>query len=177
RRAVMINGAKRGPMPARGAMLTYRSFIDRELTRWQDAGWVTSEGAAAIRADLARRRTAPSIATALAVLGAVLLGFAAMSFVAANWAGMSKLARLALLISALWASYGGAAVLFRRGLDGFAHAAVLLGIAVYGASIMLIAQMYHMDGNPPDAVLWWALGALAAGWLLRSNPALAAALV
>jgi uncharacterized membrane protein len=158
-------------------MLTYRSFIDRELTRWQDAGWVTSEGAAAIRADLVRRRSGSSMATALAVLGAVLLGCAAMSFVAANWDGMSKLARLALLISALWASYGGAAVLFRRGLDGFAHAAVLLGIAVYGAAIMLIAQMYHMDGNPPDAVLWWALGALAAGWLLRSNPALAAALV
>ncbi len=34
--------------------------------------------------------------------------------------------------------------------------AVLAGIALYGASIMLIAQMYHMDGNPPDAVLLWA---------------------
>ena len=28
---------------------------------------------------------------------------------------------------------------------------MLGGIAVYGASIMLIAQMYHMEGNPPDA--------------------------
>jgi uncharacterized membrane protein len=159
-------------------MLGRRTFIDRELARWEKAGWVGAEGAAAIRADLeARSRTGPRLAGILAILGAVLLGFAAMSFVAANWPAMPKLARLALLFCALWASYGGAAALFRRGLDGFAHAAVLLGIAVYGAAIMLIAQMYHIEGNPPDAVLWWGLGALAAGLLLRSNPALAAALV
>src|SRR4029453_13697956 len=117
------------------------------------------------------------LAPSLAVLGAVLLGFAAMSFVAANWASMSKLARLALLFSGMWASYGLAAALFVRRLDGFAHAAVLLGIAVYGAAIMLIAQMYHMEGNPPDAVLMWALGALLATVLVRSNPALAATFV
>jgi uncharacterized membrane protein len=39
---------------------------------------------------------------------------------------------------------------------------------------MLIAQMYHMEGNPPDAVLMWALGALLAVALTRSNAALAA---
>jgi uncharacterized membrane protein len=158
-------------------MLTYRSFVDRDLQRWQAAGWVTAEGAAAIRADLAQSRRGPNLAGVLAVLGAVLLGFAAMSFVAANWDALSKLARLALLMGGLWASYGGAALLFQRGLDGFAHAAVLLGIAVYGAAIMLIAQMYHIEGNPPDAVLWWAIGALVAGLALQSNPALAAALV
>ena len=46
---------------------------------------------------------------------------------------------------------------------------MLGGIAVYGASIMLIAQMYHMEGNPPDAVLMWALGALLAAVLVRST--------
>ena len=82
---------------------------------------------------------------------------------------MSKLARLALLLATLWACYGGAAYLFYRQLNAFAHAAVLGGIAVYGASIMLIAQMYHMEGNPPDAVLMWALGALLAAVLVRSH--------
>jgi uncharacterized membrane protein len=113
----------------------------------------------------------------LAILGAVLFGFAVMSFVAANWDAMSKLARLALLLAVLWACYGGAAWLFARRLAAFAHAAVLAGIAVYGASIMLIAQMYHMEGNPPDAVLMWALGALLAAALLRSHAALAATFV
>jgi uncharacterized membrane protein len=34
-----------------------------------------------------------------------------------------------------------------------------------------------MEGNPPDAVLLWALGALATAFLARSGPALATALV
>ena len=37
---------------------------------------------------------------------------------------------------------------------------------------MLIAQMYHMDGHPPDAVLMWLVGAAVAGVALRSNASL-----
>jgi uncharacterized membrane protein len=90
---------------------------------------------------------------------------------------MSKLARLTLLCVTLWGCYGAAAILFQRQLAAFGHAALLAGIAAFGASIMLIAQMYHMDGNPPDAVMLWMLGALLAAVLLRSNPALAATFV
>jgi uncharacterized membrane protein len=158
-------------------MSWYRTKVERDLVRWQSAGWVDDAGATAIKADLAARRPAVSAAAVLGVLGAVLFGFAAMSFVAANWSAMSKLARLVLLLAALWACYGGAAWLFARQLNAFAQAAVLGGIAVYGASIMLIAQMYHMDGNAPDAVLLWALGALLAAALVPSTTALAAAFV
>lgn len=138
---------------------------------------MTDAGASAIRSDLQSRKSAFGIAGVFAILGAVLFGFAVMSFVASNWTAMSKLARLALLLVTLWGCYGGAAYLFQRQLNAFAHAAVLGGIAVFGASIMLIAQMYHMEGNPPDAVLTWALGALLAVALVRSPPALAATFV
>jgi uncharacterized membrane protein len=158
-------------------MSWYSTRVERDVARWQSAGWVSESGAAAIRADLAARKSAFGAAAVLAILGAVLFGFAVMSFVAANWNAMSKLARLVLLLGLLWACYAGAAWLFARRLAAFAHAAVLGGIAVYGASIMLIAQMYHMEGNPPDAVLMWALGALLAAVLLRANAALAATFV
>jgi uncharacterized membrane protein len=158
-------------------MSWYRHRVERDLARWQIAGWVNGAGAAAIRADLQSRTSPFRVAPIFATLGAVLFGFAVMSFVAAHWTGMSKLARLALLLVALWGCYGTAAALFLRQLSAFAQAAVLGGIAVYGASIMLIAQMYHMEGNPPDAVLMWALGALLAVALTRSTPALAATFV
>jgi uncharacterized membrane protein len=158
-------------------MSWYCNKVERDLARWQTSGWVSEAGASAIRADLASRRSPFGVAPIFAILGAVLFGFAVMSFVAAHWEGMSKLARLALLLVALWGCYGAAAALFQRQLEAFAQAAVLGGIAVFGASIMLIAQMYHMDGHPPDAVLMWALGALLAAALVRSRPALAAAFV
>jgi uncharacterized membrane protein len=158
-------------------MSWYRSKVERDLARWQSAGWVSEDGASAIRAEIAARKPVLSAAGVLAVLGAVLFGFAVVSFVAANWDEMSKLARLLLLMGALWGCYAGAGWLFVRGLPAFAHAAVLAGVAVFGASIMLVAQMYHMDGSSPAAVLLWALGALLAAGLVRSTPALAAAFV
>src|SRR5262245_34618593 len=102
-------------------MSWYRSRVERDLVRWQSAGWVTDTGASAIRADLAAHKPALGAAGALAILGAVLFGFAVMSFVAANWSAMSKVARLLLLLAALWACYGGAAWLFARQLPVFAH--------------------------------------------------------
>ena len=158
-------------------MSFYRTRVERDLARWQTAGWVNEAGASAIRADLQSRKSAFGAASVFAILGAVLFGFAVMSFVASNWTAMSKLARLLLLFGTMWGCYAAAVVLFQRRLEAFAQAAVLGGIAVYGASIMLIAQMYHMDGNPPDAVLMWALGALLAVALAQSRPALAATFV
>lgn len=158
-------------------MWSYRKRIDADLVRWREAGWVTPEGESAIRRDLEKGVRTLGLANALAILSAVLIGFAVMSFVAANWQTMPRILRIGMLLAALWASYGLSGALARRGMTGFAHAAILLGVSIFGGSIMLISQMYHMDGNPADAVLLWAGGALLAGVVLRSNPSLAFAMV
>lgn len=152
-----------------------RSRLADDVARWRRAGWVTADGETAIRAEIAASRMPVGLAGVLAILGAVLLGFGAMSFVAANWQDIPRLARLGLIVAGLWVSYGTAGVLSARQLKPFAEAALLAGVAVFGAGIMLVAQMYHIDGNPPDAVLTWAAGALFVGVLLASNASLAAA--
>ena len=158
-------------------MWGYHRRLARDLKRWTEAGYVTAEGASRIRADLAKEPRA-SLAGVLAILASVLLAFAVMSFVAAHWDEMPRLARLALLICGLiWGGYGAAGVLQVKGHTLFADAAILFAVAAFGASIMLISQMYHIDGYPPDGVLLWWMGALVAGVLLRSNPALALTLV
>lgn len=158
-------------------MWGYQQKISRDLERWRAAGWIDEAGAKAIRADVASRGRGVGLPGALAILAAVLIGFAVMSFVAANWQDMSRVFRLGLLTGLLWSAYAVAAAMFRRGHDAFGHAAVLAGCAIFGADIMLVLQMYHMDGNAPDVVLVWAAGTLLTGVLLGSNPALAFALV
>lgn len=158
-------------------MWSYRKRIDRDLVRWREAGWITPEGEAAIRTDVEKGIRTLGLANALAILSAVLIGFAVMSFVASNWQDMPRIVRMGLLLASLWTSYALAGMFARRGMEGFAHAAVLMGIGIFGGSIMLISQMYHMDGNPADAVLLWAAGAFVAGVGLRSNPALALAMI
>src|SRR5262245_51049691 len=111
------NNAPLGRGENGASMSWYRHRVERDLARWQTAGWVSEAGASSIRTDLQSRKSAFGIAPVFAILGAVLFGFAVMSFVASNWTAMSKLARLAVLLAALWGCYGGAAYLFQRQLN------------------------------------------------------------
>lgn len=153
---------------------SYGSRLETDLPRWAAAGWVSEDGVKAILAEVQNLEDKQSSSTRLigilSVLGAVLIGAGVLSFVAANWQEMPRLFRLGLLVASIWACYGAAAITFQRGMEVFAHGLVLLGSVVFGASIMLVAQMYHMNGNPPDTILLWSAGALLAGLLFSSNP-------
>jgi uncharacterized membrane protein len=156
---------------------SYKKRLARDLERWRANGWVSEDAHAAILADVAVSGRAFSLPSALGILASVLFGFAAISFVAAHWEDMPRLGRLALLLFSIWTGYGIAGWLAGRGHQMFADAAILFSVAMFGASIMLISQMYNISGDPTDGVLMWWIGALFAGVLLRSNPALALAMV
>jgi uncharacterized membrane protein len=158
-------------------MFGYQQKLKKDLARWRAAGFIDEAAERAIRTDIASRSYGIGVPGVLAILAAVLIGFAVMSFVAANWQDIPRPVRLGLLTGLLLAMYALAAALFQRGLDSFGHAAVLAGCAVFGADLMLVSQMYHMDGHAPDIVWVWAAGTFAAGLLVRSNPALAFAMV
>lgn len=160
-------------------MLT-RLFLRRlalEMPRWIDRGWVDATHGQAILSDTAARvggtRVLPTV---LGALGALLLGLGVILFFAANWTAIPRLIKLVLVFGMLWTAYGGAYALARAGYHRLAEAMVLLGVLLFGAAIMLIAQMYHLAANPPDGVLLWAVGALLAAWLWPSQLAAAAGL-
>lgn len=156
---------------------SYKKRLKHDLDRWHSNGWVSEVNRAAILADVAKSGRELGLASALGILASVLFGFAAISFVAAHWQDVPRLGRLGLLLAAIWLGYGLAGWLTSRDQRSFADAAVLFAVAMFGASIMLISQMYNIDGNPPDGVLMWWIGALFAGAVLRSNPALALAMI
>jgi len=155
----------------------YKKWLLRDLDRWRTNGWLSEEGRAAIVADIQNSTSAFSLASALGILASVLFGFAAISFVAAHWEDIPRLARLLLLLACIWAGYGVAGWLETRGQTLLADAAVLFSSGMFGASIMLISQMYNISGDPADGLLLWWTGTLFAGAVLRSNPTLALAIV
>lgn len=158
-------------------MWGYERRLARDLERWTANGWVSADAAARMRADAAQSGGGVSMPAVLGILASVLFGFAVMSFVAAHWEEMPRLTRLGLLLALLWAGYGAAGVFALRGARVFADASVLFASVIFGASIMLISQMFHINGHPPDGILLWSAGTLIAGVALRSNPALALTLV
>ncbi|MEQ1669907.1 MAG: DUF2157 domain-containing protein [Hyphomicrobium sp.] len=154
-----------------------RKRLTDDINRWRAAGWVTSEGEEHILREIASAKRGVGLASVLGILASVLLGFAAISFVAAHWQDMPRLSRLALLFSLIGGGYGVAGLFAWRGQRLFSDAAILFAVIAFGASIALISQMFHIDGNPPDGVLLWMLGAIVAGVALQSHPALALAMV
>ena len=151
----------------------YLQRLKRDLDLWIERGWVTAGNAEAILQSASEPTAARRMPGVLAILGAVLIGFAVMSFVAANWAEISKLAKLVMIFGAMWAAYVAAFILQKRDHPAFAQAAVLIGLGLFGAGIMLVAQIYHIVTDDPAGVLAWCIAALATAWLLPSRPALA----
>lgn len=153
-------------------MFGYTARLKGDLARWRDEGRITPEQEASLYADALSRGSAVSITTIVGLLGAALLGLAVITFVSANWDGLTKLHRLIVLFGALWAAYGVAYVLFRTAHEAFAEMALLIANTIFGANVMLIAQTYHISGYTPDGVLLWMAGVFVSAALARSTPSL-----
>jgi len=150
----------------------YIKKLTDSLDQWIEAGWVPEASRSKIIEHAKAQKSGTNLVGVLAILGAVLLGFAAISFVASNWANMGKMMRMVVMLSALWAAFGIAAIAAWRNVMVYAHAFGLLGAALFGAAIMLIAQTFNIQAYYPGGVLIWFFGALSAAIILRSNPIL-----
>ncbi len=160
--------------------MNYRGFgklLAQELPRWQKEGWVSAEGGQAILADLAKRQPNLVWASSLALIGALLLGIGVITWFAAHWNEMSKLIKLVLIAVALSASHVAHGLCLSRGaLPKLAQGMAFLSVLLFGAAIMLIGQIYHIDAHFPDGIALWAAGGLLTAWLLGSQPALVASI-
>jgi uncharacterized membrane protein len=153
----------------------YLRQLRLDLEEWIAKGLVPASSKEAILAS-AGAGSGTRLDLILAVFGVILVGAGAMSFVAANWEAMGKLSRLVVLFGTMWAAYAIAIYFLGRQRDVIGQAFVLLGVLMFGANIMLVAQTYNINAHFPDGTMLWALGALAAAVIAPSRAALAAAL-
>lgn len=150
----------------------YIQNLTKDMDHWISQGWVPANSRDHILDHVQSQKSGRNVGNLLAMLGVVLLGFAAISFVAANWADMGKLLRVGLILGAMWAAYGISAIALHRKVSAYAQSFGLLGAALFGAAIMLIAQTFNIQAHYPDGVLIWCLGALATAWVLPSRAVL-----
>ncbi|KNG94348.1 DUF2157 domain-containing protein [Pseudaestuariivita atlantica] len=155
--------------------LSRTAFLRAAVDDWQARGVLPADQADALRADIGPEAAGRGFMGFVVIAGVVSLMFGAMTFVAANWEEMSRLARVLLIFAALWASWGGVLYARMTGRTWLSAVLTLLACGLFGAGIMLISQMYHIQGNPRDAVWLWMLGTLAAAALAWSPMALALA--
>jgi uncharacterized membrane protein len=103
------------------------------------------------------------------VIGAVLFGLGVILFFAWNWDGMPKAAKLGVIFAGLLASQSAGLWFHFKGRNrALGEGLAGLGTLLFGAGMILIAQIYHIDEHFPNSFVVWGLAALAMAWVLAS---------
>ena len=146
--------------------------LAKEIADWKRAGIINDEQATTICArygvdfhDLGRTSYGHRI---LVGLGYLFIGLALITLIGNNWEEIPRPLRMGGLIGLTLAANLMGLYRYRQDEDTSAVGWFLLGGLFYGASIMLIAQIYHIGEHYPDGIFWWALGVLPVALLLRS---------
>lgn len=148
------------------------AFLRTAIRDWTARGLLTPDQSAALERDVSDRTTNRSFSGFVILAGVLCLIFGAISFVAANWDAMARIVRVAVILTGLWLAWGGSAWARLTGRTWLGACLTLLACGLCGAGIMLISQMYHLQGEPSDAVFLWTLATVAAAILTGSTPAL-----
>jgi len=152
--------------------------LPSELSRWEADGVITAEQSQAIRARYSPAELAPRSArargrlvTGLSIIGVVLVGLGVIFFFAANWDGIDRWPKLAIILASIFLAHGlGYYLRYHRDYQRVGSAMVLLACIIYGAGVHLVGQVYNVDVNDPRLMLFWFLGVLPLVYIVKSQP-------
>jgi uncharacterized membrane protein len=145
----------------------------REIQTWADDRLITVEQAEKISARYGIDYYNPSTRSygyyVLVGLGYLFIGLAVITLIGHNWDDLPRGLRMGGLIALTLAANAFGYFRFRAGEQKAATTWFFLGGLLYGASIMLIAQIYHIGEHFPDGIFWWGIGVLPIAILLDST--------
>jgi uncharacterized membrane protein len=147
-------------------------WLAGEVPKWLEKGILTSEQAHRLLAEAPATHAGHSLLTRILIaISALLFGLGVISFFAFNWQDMPKWLKLATIFTAFLAAHGGGYIYGQiREKNTLAEFFHLLGTLLFGAGIMLVAQIYHINDHFPNGVLLWSGGALLMAYVLDSTP-------
>jgi uncharacterized membrane protein len=140
-------------------------------------GAVAMAGATAGR--LTEEERGARMVAVLAIIGALVAGFGVILFFASNWNEIARPLRVAILLAGEVALFGAGFYLreVRGAYPQVGHALIFLGTLLFGASLFLVGQMYHVQAHDPLGFLIWSVAALLVAIVIRSGPLIALAIL
>jgi len=142
------------------------NFLMRELEFWKEASLITQEQLIDIKAHY--DVSGSYFSMALVNLGAVLLGAALLSYIAANWMEFSRVTKISLILLAYVCSVFSAWLVDKKS-PILSRSLLLLSSFAYGGGIFLIAQIFHEGGHYTTALLLWIAGITPACALFKDR--------
>ena len=136
-------------------------WLKREMAQWEREGIADAATLARIAARYETRRNGLSIGQIIfSTLGALLIGLGVIALLAHNWQSFGRPMRTFLSFLPLVLCAGGYLLgqLGRKPVGrGYHEALGIFWTCAVGASIALVAQTYHISGDPQRFVLVWGL--------------------
>lgn len=156
--------------------MAYRKRLERDLDRWIAAGLVAADRRGEML-EMVQEPRRLDAATALAYIGATLLGLAIIAFVAANWDGLPRLLRFLLVLALFASAVGGAAWAAARDRVGLSNGLATLAALIFAAAVGLVGQIFDIAGDPARALIGSGFAAALLSLAGRSTGAGIAALL
>ncbi|WP_144840753.1 DUF2157 domain-containing protein [Metaplanococcus flavidus] len=127
--------------------------LERKLNQWRKEGVLDQTAIERIKAfekGQPQKRKIPL----LLLIGLIFFSLAVFSFIAANWQAIPDLLKIALVVGLMWIFY---VLAYFSEKKYFGHPVIfrLLGLAMFGASILVTAQTFHFTLS--NSVLPWAI--------------------
>lgn len=141
---------------------------EQALAHWQKKKLLTKEQAVKLMAALGEEEHfeehgMPRAVSIFATVGAVLIGAGVLLFVGSNWADMTPFQRVAILFLGYGITAAGAYVCEKRSLPRTSESLWLLTDIIFGANIMLLAQIFHYSLTFWQGPFLWMVGTIAMG--------------
>ncbi|WP_043750150.1 DUF2157 domain-containing protein [Methylobacterium nodulans] len=157
---------------------SYRERVLRDIRSWAARGLIDLAQQRRLEEEVRRGSDLGGLQVALGIAAALLVGTAALAFVASNWAAMPPFARLLLLIAAdaLVVGLAGLAA-FRQRASGdptlrhIADALAALSVAVSAAALALMGQTFHLPADLSGFALTVAVVGTVTALVARSGGA------
>ncbi len=157
---------------SRQATRSQRDWLEDEIAAWQTLGLVEAEQGRVLLGlyespdSFSARQQSRGLFTLLA-LAATFVGLGVLLLVGYNWDQLSAPLKVTAIFAALCGTYhAGFWLRYRLGWRRLSEVVFFLGCLFFGASIWLLAQIFHISSSNYDALWWWAIGVLPFALLL-----------
>lgn len=147
--------------------------MNKELINsWVKEKIITKEQAAKIEKSVAEYNSSSmsqNFIRAVSIIGALALGLGVILFVASNWEEISSVVKVFILAGSTFFTLviGHYLREVRTAYEKTGGALIFLAALLFGASVMLIAQIYHVNAHAHWLLLLWLLGILPMVYIYR----------
>ena len=148
---------------------------EKQIKQWLKDGTITSKQAQKMLVDSSKykkeQRSNKFIVT-ISTIGSILVGIGAILFIASSWQVIPDILKVLILIGSTFAAYfiGYLFCYQNKNLPKVGASLMFLGALLFGATILLIAQIYNINANSHLLVLIWLIGVLPMVYAFASLP-------